>query len=98
MFLKFTLSPYTMLQTPNIAWRKLCSLFLNIFKLGKRGKGGHKIVQIAVFPQFLTLIVVKIKIFFSNKLVNWKNRAELLLPPVRKFSNIDGDFAWEKAE
>ena len=35
MCLKFPLSPYTMLRTHNIAWRKLRSLFLNIVKRGK---------------------------------------------------------------
>ena len=32
---KFSLSPYTVLQTDKIAWRKFCSLFLNIIKSGK---------------------------------------------------------------
>ena len=33
--LKIRLSPYTMLRTHNIAWRKFCSFFLNIVKRGK---------------------------------------------------------------
>ena len=37
-----------MLQTDNIAWRKFCSLLLNIVKRGRGEK--HKIVQIEVFP------------------------------------------------
>ena len=32
---KFPLSPYTMLWTNDIAWRKFCSLFLNIVQSGK---------------------------------------------------------------
>ena len=48
MRLKFPLSPYTVLQTHNIAWRKLRSLLFNIVKGGRGEK--HKIVQIAVFP------------------------------------------------
>ena len=36
MCLKFSLSPYAMLRTHNIAWRNFCSLFLAI---NKRGKG-----------------------------------------------------------
>ena len=35
--LKFALSPYTMLRTNNIDWRKLYSLFLNIVK-GRKGR------------------------------------------------------------
>ena len=35
MGLKFPLSPYTMLRTHNIAWRKLHPLFFNIIKRGK---------------------------------------------------------------
>ena len=35
MRLKFPLSPYTVLQTHNIAWRKLRSLLFNIVKGGK---------------------------------------------------------------
>ena len=35
MCLKFPLSPYTMLRIDNIAWRKFCSLLLNIVKRGK---------------------------------------------------------------
>ena len=35
MPLKFPLSPYTMLRTHNIAWRKLRSLFLNTVKRWK---------------------------------------------------------------
>ena len=33
--LKIPLSPYTMLRTHNITWRKFCSLFLNIVRRGK---------------------------------------------------------------
>ena len=36
VFENHPLSPYTMLQTHNIAWRKFSSLFLNIVKKGKR--------------------------------------------------------------
>ena len=32
---KIPLSPYTMLRTDNIAWRKFCSLFLNIIRRWK---------------------------------------------------------------
>ena len=35
-YLKIPLPPYTMFGTHNMAWRKSCSLFLNIVKQGKR--------------------------------------------------------------
>ena len=62
--LKFPLSPYTMLRTDNIAWRKFCPIqccepitlldasFTHCFSTLLRGGRGekHKIVQITVFP------------------------------------------------
>ena len=35
MCLKFPFSHYTILPTPNTAWHKFCSVFLNIVKRGK---------------------------------------------------------------
>ena len=48
MRLKFSLSPYTMLRTQNIAWRKFRHCSSKLLRGGRGEK--NRIVQIAVFP------------------------------------------------
>ena len=53
-----------MLRTDNIAWRKFCSLCLNIVKEGEGRRGEkHTIVQTAAFPI----------IFVTDRLKNLQN-------------------------
>ena len=47
--LKFPLSPNTMLQIHNIAWRKFYSLFLNVVKWGKGRETQNYVVFAIIF-------------------------------------------------
>ena len=62
MCLKFPLSPYIMLRTYNIVWRKFCSLFLNIVKKGEEGR------NIKLYKAFFPII------FFTDFSSSWKKK------------------------